>query len=148
MNGLTSLLPLLLIVLLVYLLMVRPQQKRRRQLAELQNNLHTGQRVMTTSGLIATVSTVDDDNVLLEVAPGVDCRYSKAAVVQVLGNQFDDSDNLDRDDTVDEAETTDDDDPERRTLAEARTESVDGDREAATERRAAARSRRRDTPPA
>lgn len=85
-NALVQLLPLILIVLLLYLVLIRPQQKRRRQLMELQRQLHRGQRVMTSSGLFATVTAVDDDQVILEVAAGVDCRYSKAAVVQVVGS--------------------------------------------------------------
>lgn len=84
-NALASFLPLILIVLVFYLVLIRPQQKRRRQLAELQNQLHRGQRVMTNSMLFANVSAVDDDQVVLEIAPGVECRFSKSAVVQVFG---------------------------------------------------------------
>lgn len=84
-NALASFLPLILIVLVFYLVLIRPQQKRRRQLSELQNRLHRGQRVMTNSMLFANVSAVDDDQVVLEIAPGVECRFSKSAVVQVFG---------------------------------------------------------------
>lgn len=84
-DTLAGILPLVLIVLLFYLLLIRPQQKRRRQLAQLQSQLHRGQRVMTNSMLIANVAAVDGDEVLLEVAPEVECRYSKSAIVQVLG---------------------------------------------------------------
>lgn len=84
-NALASFLPLILIVVVFYLVLIRPQQKRRRQLAELQNQLHRGQRVMTNSMLFANVSAVDEDQVVLEIAPGVECRFSKSAVVQVFG---------------------------------------------------------------
>ena len=39
---------------------------------------------MTTSGLFATVSSVEDDAVVLEVAPGVHSRYAKQAVLRVI----------------------------------------------------------------
>lgn len=84
-NALVQFLPLALIVLLFYFVLIRPQQKRRRQMAELQGQLHRGQRVMTNSLLFANVAAVDDDQVVLEIAPGVECRYSKSAVVQVFG---------------------------------------------------------------
>lgn len=85
MEGLVQFLPLIAIVALFYFVLIRPQQKRRRQMAELQNQLHRGQRVMTNSLLFANVAAVDDDQVVLEIAPGVECRYSKSAVVQVFG---------------------------------------------------------------
>ncbi len=84
-NILATILPLVVIVLIFYLVLIRPQQRRRRQLLQLQSQLHVGQRVMTNSMLFANVVAVDDDQVVLEVAPGVECRYGKSAIVQVLG---------------------------------------------------------------
>lgn len=83
-NALVNLLPLLIIVALFWLLLIRPQRNRQRQMQSIQRALTSGQRVMTNAGLYATVSAVEDDSVVLEVAPGVNCRYSKAAVVQVV----------------------------------------------------------------
>jgi preprotein translocase subunit YajC len=39
---------------------------------------------VTTSGLYGTVSAVEDDVVVLEVAPGVTNRYAKQAIMRVL----------------------------------------------------------------
>lgn len=83
-NALVSLLPFIAIAVLFWLLLIRPQRNRQRRLMSLQQALTPGQRVMTNAGLYATVSVVEDDAVVLEVAPGVNCRYSKAAVVQVV----------------------------------------------------------------
>ena len=38
---------------------------------------------MTTSGLYATVASIGDDTVDLEVAPGVTVRWAKAAVAEM-----------------------------------------------------------------
>jgi preprotein translocase subunit YajC len=84
-GGLLSLLPLLAILALLYFLLILPQQRRRRQLMELQRQLTPGQQIMTHAGLFATVSAVEDDKVVLEVAPGVKVRYAKAAVARVVG---------------------------------------------------------------
>lgn len=97
-NALVQFLPLILIILLFYLILIRPQQKRRRQMMELQSRLHRGQRVMTNSLMYANVAAVDDDQVVLEIAPGVECRYSKSAVVQVFGSA--DSDETGEKDTT------------------------------------------------
>ncbi|MQA85416.1 MAG: preprotein translocase subunit YajC [Streptosporangiales bacterium] len=83
-NALVQLLPLLIIVVLFWLLLIRPQRNRQRQMMSIQRALTSGQRVMTSAGLYATVSAVEDDAVVLEIAPGVNCRYSKASVVQVV----------------------------------------------------------------
>ena len=43
-----------------------------------------GARVRTTAGMYATVVGVDGDDVILEVAPGVEVRYIKRAIMQVI----------------------------------------------------------------
>ena len=70
--------------LAAWLLLVRPQKARARALAEVRSSLGPGSRVMTTAGLHATVTAVEDDTVLLEIAPGVQARFAASAVVRVL----------------------------------------------------------------
>jgi preprotein translocase subunit YajC len=83
-NELGSLLPFVIILLAFYLLVIRPARNRQRDAARLQASLEAGQRVVTTAGLFATVVGVEDDFVLLEAAPGVTTRWSRAAVARVL----------------------------------------------------------------
>ncbi|MGH3319947.1 MAG: preprotein translocase subunit YajC [Streptosporangiaceae bacterium] len=83
-NTLVQLLPIIAIVVLLYLVLIRPQQRRQRRMTDVRRRLQPGQRVMTNAGLFATVSVVDDEHVVLEVAPGVRCRFVKASVVQVI----------------------------------------------------------------
>ena len=45
--------------------------------------MQPGARVRTTAGMYATVVDVDGDDVILEVAPGVEVRYMKRAVMDV-----------------------------------------------------------------
>lgn len=82
-SGLGLLLPLLLLIGL-YLLMIRPQRARMRQMAAVRRSLEPGVRVVTTAGLHATVTEVDGDTVLLEIAPGVVARFTSQAVVRTL----------------------------------------------------------------
>lgn len=79
------LLPILLIAVF-YFLLIRPQQRQRKQMQEMQQTLAVGSQVMTGAGLLATVVAVDDDEVLLEVAPGVTNRYVRRAVVNVISS--------------------------------------------------------------
>lgn len=83
MDAASLLLPVLLIAVF-YFLLIRPQQKQRRQMMELQQSITPGTRVMTGAGLLGTVVSIDDDEVVLEVAPGVTNRYVRRAIVNVV----------------------------------------------------------------
>ncbi|WP_026321809.1 preprotein translocase subunit YajC [Salinispora fenicalii] len=86
-NSASNFTPILMIVLLfgvMYFMMIRPQQKRRREAASMQSSLGHGDEVVTIGGLYGTVTGVDDETVLLEVAPGVETRYARPAIARVV----------------------------------------------------------------
>ncbi|NUP01025.1 MAG: preprotein translocase subunit YajC [Nonomuraea sp.] len=84
MGQLGSILPLILLVVVFYFLLIRPQRKRQQEALKMQNSLAPGARVMTTTGLFATVVAVDNDDVILEVSPGIETRWVKAAIGRVV----------------------------------------------------------------
>ncbi|MBB6348607.1 preprotein translocase subunit YajC [Nonomuraea muscovyensis] len=84
MEQLGSILPLILLVVVFYFLLIRPQRKRQQEALKMQSNLTPGTRVMTTTGLFATVVVVDNEDVILEIAPGVETRWVKAAIGRVV----------------------------------------------------------------
>ncbi len=69
---------------LLYFVMIRPQRNRQRQAQQMQNTVRPGQRVRTTAGMYATVVDADDQDVVLEVAPGVHMRFLRRAVMETL----------------------------------------------------------------
>jgi preprotein translocase subunit YajC len=69
---------------LLYFVMIRPQRNKQRQAAAMQNTVRPGQRVRTTAGMYATVVDADDQDVVLEVAPGVHMRFLRRAVMETL----------------------------------------------------------------
>jgi preprotein translocase subunit YajC len=86
-GGGGSFTPLLLIVLLfgvMYFLMIRPQQKRRREAMQMQNTLGPGDQIVTIGGLHATVVSMEDDVVTVEIAPGVNVKFARPAIAKVL----------------------------------------------------------------
>ena len=86
-SGSTSLLPILIIVVLfaiLYFVMIRPQRNRQRQAQQTQREVQPGSRVRTTAGMYATVVGVEDQDVILEVAPGVHVRYMRRAIMDVV----------------------------------------------------------------
>ena len=74
----------------MYFLMIRPQQKRVREQQELVDNLEVGDEVLTTAGLYGTVTLIDGQVMLLEVADGLEVRMAKQAVSQLV--TYDDED--------------------------------------------------------
>jgi preprotein translocase subunit YajC len=115
-NPLVTLLPVILIGVVFYFLLFRPQRRRQQQQQQMQRQVEPGQRVMTTAGMIADVVAVEDDAVVLEIAPGVEVRFVKAAIGQVLP---DDEEIEDEDETGDEEEVVE---PEQAEAAEAEAE--------------------------
>lgn len=79
-----ELLPLVLIVLAFWLLLIRPQKRRQQELARIQNTAEIGREVMLSSGIFGTVAALDDEFVHLEVAPGVQLKAVRGAIVRVV----------------------------------------------------------------
>lgn len=69
---------------LMYFVMIRPQRNRQRQAQQQQRQVGNGSRIRTTSGMYGTIVDSDDDNVLVEVAPGVQIKMMRRAVMGVV----------------------------------------------------------------
>jgi preprotein translocase subunit YajC len=54
--------------LMMYLIILRPQRQRQKALNALMSNLKAGDKVLTSSGIIATVITVKDKTVSIRSA--------------------------------------------------------------------------------
>ena len=65
---------------------IRPGRRRMQAMQAVQSTLEPGRQVVTTAGMYATVAAVDpeEDTVTLEVAPGVNVRFAKGAVMKVV----------------------------------------------------------------
>jgi len=84
MEQLASLLPIILIIGVFWLLIMRPARNRQREVMAVQRSLEPGVEVITTAGIYATVHSIEGDQVVLEVAPGVFSRFTRQAVVRVV----------------------------------------------------------------
>jgi preprotein translocase subunit YajC len=94
-------LPLLLVVLALPLfLSARKQRRAMQETQRLQNSLEPGDKVMTSSGLQATVVGLADDTIDLEIAPGVHTTWVRAAVREKVKPAVQDVEPGDEDDIV------------------------------------------------
>lgn len=87
---------------------VRKQKKAQQAQNDLQESLTEGDRVMTTSGLYATVAdTSDDTTIELEIADGVVTTWLRQAVREKI-EPIDDDEFDEDDEDVDAADETED----------------------------------------
>jgi preprotein translocase subunit YajC len=70
---------------LMWLLLIRPQRRRQAEQQQLLTNLQVGDEIVTAGGLYGTIERVDDDEVMVEIAPQTTVRIAKRAVAAVLG---------------------------------------------------------------
>jgi preprotein translocase subunit YajC len=79
--------PLLFLAALVAVLwfvLIRPQRARQAAHRNLISQLSPGDDVVTAGGILGKVSSIADDHVKLEVAPGLEIRLAKEAVTGVV----------------------------------------------------------------
>ena len=99
MGELTLFLPLIIILGAFMFFASRRQKKAMQATIDLHSSLAIGDRVHTTSGLQGTITGITDDNVDLEIAPGVVTTWMKLAVrdriVDDIEEDADDTDDTD-----------------------------------------------------
>ncbi|HZC89228.1 MAG TPA: preprotein translocase subunit YajC [Mycobacterium sp.] len=104
MNQTVVFLPVL-IVLGAFMFFASRRQKRAMQATiDLHESLRVGDRVHTTSGLQGTITRITDDNVELEIAPGVLTTWMKLAIRDRVEPEILDTEAEDVDDLADDPE--------------------------------------------
>ncbi|MEP6708279.1 MAG: preprotein translocase subunit YajC [Pyrinomonadaceae bacterium] len=81
--GFGFLIPMMLVFGVFYLLMIRPQQKRQRELQSTVAELKSGDRIVTTGGIIGTITTVRDTSFLIRSADKSILEIARTAVAAV-----------------------------------------------------------------
>jgi preprotein translocase subunit YajC len=84
------LLALLVTFGLMWALLILPQQRRMRQHTAVISTLRVGDEVVTAGGVYGTVTSVDEDTLGVEVAPGIVLRVLRNAVSQRIAPEGED----------------------------------------------------------
>jgi preprotein translocase subunit YajC len=77
------LVPMVLVFVVMYFMMIRPQSQQRKAQAKLLETLKSGDKVVTSSGIVGVVITVKDSTVSIRSADAK-MEVTKASVVQIL----------------------------------------------------------------
>ena len=86
-GALGGLLPMLLIIGVFYMLLIRPQQKRQRELQQTISELKAGDRVVTTGGVIGTITTVRDSSFLIRSGDKSILEIARSAIAGIEGEE-------------------------------------------------------------
>jgi len=91
------LLALLITFGLMWVLLILPQQRRMRQHQAVVASLRAGDEVVTAGGVYGTITSVDEETLAVEVAPGVVLRVLRSAVSQRIAPLEETDDDTDDD---------------------------------------------------
>jgi preprotein translocase subunit YajC len=111
----------------MYVVMIRPQRQRQAQHQSTIDSAAVGDDVITTGGIYGTITGAEGDEVVVEIAKGVEVHMTRRAIAAVLppdeeeldGTSSEDADRLEE---GDEGAVTDDEDVVRSGAADAVSE--------------------------
>lgn len=74
-----------LLIAAMYFFLIRPQQQRVKAQRALISSLEAGDEVLTAGGLVGRIVVLGDEELRLEVGPGIEIRVVRAAITRRLG---------------------------------------------------------------
>ena len=81
---------ILVLLALVWFMLIRPQRRRQQEAQRLLQSIGVGKEIVTAGGLYGTVTAIEDDEVRVEIADGVEVRVAKRAVAGVVSEDEND----------------------------------------------------------
>ncbi len=69
---------------IMYFMLIRPQSQEKKKLEKAISELQKGDKVLTTSGIVATVVSIDKNRAVLKINDDVKVEFVRSAIAQVL----------------------------------------------------------------
>src|ERR1700710_2166749 len=87
-SALLQFAPIVVIFGIFYLLLFMPMQKQKKALAKMLSELKNGDAVVTTGGIVGTITAVDGDTVVLRVKPdNLKLQFARSAVSALVTSE-------------------------------------------------------------
>jgi len=86
-SSATSYLLILVLIVVMMLVFFRSSRRRQQNAQNTQRQIVNGARVRTVHGIYGTVRDSDDQNVMVEIAPGVTIKMLRQAVGTILPDE-------------------------------------------------------------
>lgn len=74
---------ILAMIVIFYFFMIRPQSKKQKELKKARDAMKKGDKVVTAGGIHGRIKEINDNNIMLEIAPGVTIKIDKNSVYVV-----------------------------------------------------------------
>ncbi|MGH3127530.1 MAG: preprotein translocase subunit YajC [Gaiellaceae bacterium] len=113
----------------MYVLMIRPQRQRQAQQQSMIDGAGVGDDVLTTGGIYGTISEVEGDDIVVEIASGVTVHMTRRGIAAVLPPEDEE------DEEVEELEDAEEQDESAVTDGEEAVSAAAGDVSAGEDRR-------------
>lgn len=65
---------------IMYFFMIRPQNKKQKEIANFRKNLEVGQSIVTAGGIYGRIKSIEDNAVIIEIAPSVKIKVDKNSI--------------------------------------------------------------------
>ena len=74
---------IILAFFVLYLVLVRPQKRRQVAQQRMLGDLKVGDEVVTAGGIYGEITSVEDDDVMVRIAPSLEVRVARRAIAGV-----------------------------------------------------------------
>ena len=88
---------MVLLLVVMYVLMIRPQRQRQQAQQSMIDSAGVGDDILTSGGIYGTITEIEDDDVVVEIADGLAVHMTRRGIAAVLPPEDEDADEEDAD---------------------------------------------------
>ena len=88
-SSLLGLAPIVLIFAIFYFLLFLPMQKQKKQQQKMLRDLKAGDAVVTSGGIVGTITAIDSETLILRVKPdNLKLQFARSAVSSLVATEI------------------------------------------------------------
>ncbi|HEX6789501.1 MAG TPA: preprotein translocase subunit YajC [Gaiellaceae bacterium] len=104
--GSAGLFIIVIAFLFLYFVLVRPQKRKQLEQQRMLNDVSVGDEIVTAGGIYGEITSVDEDDVRVRIAPDLEVRVARRAIAGVTTPTADDADELEEPEEPERPEAT------------------------------------------
>lgn len=79
-GGFSGMIMIIAMIVIFYFFMIRPQSKKQKEIKKAREAMQKGDNVVTAGGIHGKIKEIQENTILMEVAPGVSLKIDKTSV--------------------------------------------------------------------
>jgi preprotein translocase subunit YajC len=92
---------MVLLLVVMYVLMIRPQRQRQQSQQSMIQGAGVGDEILTTGGIYGTITEVEGDEMVVEIAEGLEVHMTRRGIAAVLPPESEDESDVIESDATD-----------------------------------------------